>query len=168
MGSPIAPLVIQLTGVRPDITAPLAGLYRALYGGGELSRKAKEAIATYVAALNECPYCVGAHTVLMQLHGATPEQVEAARTGDVAAFTDDEETARFLPLAEKITRHAYKVTDADVQQLRDEGWGDEKILEAVGVVVFFNLINRLADTFGIGADDFDAELDRARALLAGA
>lgn len=166
MGAPAAPLVIQLSSVRPDITSSLASLYEALYGGGELTRTAKEAIATYVAALNNCPYCVGAHSVLMQLHGASPEQAEAAQNGDIAAFTDDEDTARFLPVAEKITRHAYKVTDGDIQQLRDAGWGDEKILEAVGVVVFFNMINRLADTFGIGGDDFHAELERARELLA--
>ena len=167
MGTPIAPLVIQLSSIRPDITSSLTGLYGALFGGGELSRTAKEAIATYVAALNNCPYCVGAHTLLMQLHGASPEQVDAARSGDIAAFTDDEETARFLPLAEKITRHAYKVTDDDIQRLRDDGWSDEKILEAVGVVVFFNLINRLADTLGIAEDDFQAELERAREVLAG-
>lgn len=167
MGSPLAPLVMQLSSIRPDITSSLAGLYRALFGGGELSRQAKEAIATYVAALNNCPYCVGAHALLMQLHGASPEHVEAARRGDIAAFTDDEETARFLPLAEKITRHAYKVTDGDIQTLRDVGWSDEKILEAVGVVVFFNLINRLADTLGIADADFQAELGRAQALLAG-
>lgn len=167
MGVPIAPLVMQLSSIRPDITSSLTGLYKALFGEGELPRQGKEAIATYVAALNNCPYCVGAHTLLMQLHGASPAQVDAARSGDISAFTDDEETARFLPLAEKITRHAYKVTDDDIQQLRDDGWSDEKILEAVGVVVFFNLINRLADTLGIAGDDFQAELDRAREVLAG-
>ena len=167
MGSPIAPLVMQLTSIRPDITSSLAGLYGALFRDGELPRKAKEAISTYVAALNNCPYCVGAHGLLMQLHGATPEQVDAARSGDIAAFTDDEETGRFFPLAEKITRHAYKVTDDDIQRLREHGWSDEKILEAVGVVVFFNLINRLADTLGIADDDFQAEVERAREVLAG-
>ena len=167
MGSPVAPLVIQLASIRPDITSSLASLYAALFASGSLSRSAKETIATYVAALNNCPYCVGAHSLLMQMHGASPEHVEAARRGDVAAFTDDEEAARFLPLAEKITRHAYKVTDDDIQALRDGGWDDEKILEAVGVVVFFNLINRLADTFGIDDNDFQVEIGRARELLAG-
>jgi uncharacterized peroxidase-related enzyme len=160
-------LVFQLSSIRPDIASSLADLYGALFGSGELSRKAKEAISTYVAALNNCPYCIGAHSVLMQLHGASAEQVEAARTGDIGAFTDDEETARFLPLAEKITRHAYKVTDDDIQMLRNGGWSDEKILEAVWVVVFFNLINRLADTLGLGDDDFQQDLERARELLAG-
>ncbi len=167
MGSPTAPLVFQLSSIRPDIASQLAGLYGALFGGGELSRKAKEAISTYVAALNNCPYCIGAHALFMQLHGASPEQVDAARAGDITAFTDDEDTARFLPLAEKITRHAYKVTDDDIQMLRDGGWSDEMVLEAVWVVVFFNLVNRLADTLGIAEDDFQADLERARELLAG-
>lgn len=167
MGSPTAPMVFQLSSIRPDIASSLADLYGALFGGGELSRQSKEVIATYVAALNSCPYCVGAHSLFMQLHGASPEQVEAARSGDIAAFTDDEETARFLPLAEKITRHAYKVTDDDIELLRDGGWNDERILEAIWVVVFFNLINRLADTLGIAEDDFHADLERAREALAG-
>ncbi len=167
MGSPTAPLVFQLSSIRPDLASALAGLYRALFGAGELSRKAKEAISTYVAALNNCPYCIGAHTLFMELHGASPEQVEAARSGDIAAFTDEEETARFLPLAEKITRHAYKVTDDDIQMLCNVGWREEKVIEDVWVVVFFNLINRLADTLGLADDDFQADLVRARELLAG-
>ena len=166
MGAPAAPLVWQVSSIRPDITSPLADLYGALFGRGELSRQSKEAISTYVAALNNCPYCVGAHSLFMQLHGASAAQVEAARSGDIAAFTDDEETARFLPLAEKITRHAYKVRDADIEMLRHAGWSDERILEAVWVVVFFNLINRLADTLGLAEEDFEADLDRARELLA--
>ena len=167
MGSPTAPVVFQLSSIRPDIAAPLADLYDALFGHGELSRKAKEAISTYVAALNHCPYCVGAHALFMQLHGASAEQVEAARSGDIAAFTDEEDTARFLPVAEKITRHAYKVTDDDIEMLRRAGWSDEKILEAVWVVVLFNLINRLADTLGLSEADFQADLDRSREMLAG-
>jgi uncharacterized peroxidase-related enzyme len=166
VGAPRAPTVFQLSSIRPDIASLLAGLYRALFRGGELSRPAKESIATFVSELNECPYCVSVHTLLMQQHGASDEQIEAARAGDVSAFTDDEETARFLPLAEKITRHANKVTDEDIETLRAAGWSDEKILEAIWIVVFFNLVNRLADTLGIAEEDFEADLERIREAMA--
>lgn len=167
MGTPVPPLVFQLSSIRPDLAALLANGAAALFRSGGLPRKAKEAIATYVSALNNCPYCIGAHTLLMQLQGATAEQAEAARTGDLSAFTDDEQTARFLPLAEKITRNAYKVTDDDIEQLRTAGWSDEQILEAVWTAAFFNMVNRLADTLGLAGSDFDAELQRARELLTG-
>lgn len=164
---PAVPTVFQLSSIRPDLAGSLVGLFCSLFAGGELSRSAKEAITTYVSALNQCPYCIGAHTTFMQLYGASEEQVRAARAGDVSAFTDDPEIGGFLPLAEKITRHAYKVTDEDVESLRDVGWSDEKILEAVYVVLAFNLINRLADTFGLADAEFEEDLVRAREAVAG-
>ena len=74
---------------------------------------------------------------------------EALRNGDL-------EAARLLPaerllleFAETITRAAYKVTDEQVQSLRDVGWTDEQIAEAAYVAALFSLFVRLADTFGI-------------------
>ena len=52
-------------------------------------------------------------------------------------------------LVDKIHRHAYKVTDEQVQGLREVGWSDEQIAEAAYDAALFNLFVRLADTFGI-------------------
>jgi uncharacterized peroxidase-related enzyme len=163
---PAVPAVFQLSSIRPDLVAVLVGLVRALFLSGELSRSAKEAIATYVSSLNQCPYCIGAHALFMQLHGASEEQIQAAREGDLSAFTDDDEIGRFLPLAEKITRHAYKVTEGDIQSLRSDGWSDEKILEAIYVVLAFNMVNRLVDTLGLTEAEFEDDVARAREVLA--
>ena len=48
-----------------------------------------------------------------------------------------------------MTRAAYRVTDEQVQGLRDVGWTDEQIAEAAYVAALFSLFVRLADTFGI-------------------
>jgi alkylhydroperoxidase family enzyme len=48
-----------------------------------------------------------------------------------------------------VTEHAYRVTDDDIQKLRDGGLTDDEILEGVFVASLFNAINRLADTFGL-------------------
>ena len=45
--------------------------------------------------------------------------------------------------------HAYRVTDEQVQKLRDAGWNDEQIAETAYDAALFNLFVRLADTFGI-------------------
>lgn len=164
---PVVPAVFQLSSIRPDFAALVAGLFRSVLTEGVLSRAAKETIATYVSALNQCPYCVGAHSTFMLLYGASDEQIRAARTADLSAFVTDDETRRFLPLAERITRHAYKVTDEDIESLRRAGWSDEAILEAVYVVLTYNLVNRLADTFGLSDADFEADLTLARQKLAG-
>ena len=49
----------------------------------------------------------------------------------------------------KLTEHAYKVTDEDIDALRAVGLGDDEILEGVFVACQFNAIDRLADTFGL-------------------
>jgi len=49
----------------------------------------------------------------------------------------------------KLTEHAYKVTDDDINALRAAGLTDDDILEGVFVACQFNAIDRLADTFGL-------------------
>jgi len=48
-----------------------------------------------------------------------------------------------------LTRHAYRITDGEVEALRRVGWSDEQIAEAVYDGALFNLFVRLADAFDI-------------------
>jgi alkylhydroperoxidase family enzyme len=48
-----------------------------------------------------------------------------------------------------VARHAYRVTDEEVQGLRDAGWTDAQIAEAVYDAALFSLFVRLADAFDI-------------------
>jgi len=59
-----------------------------------------------------------------------------------------------LEYAEIITRAAYRSTVEDVQKLRDAGWAEEQIAEAVYVIAMFAFFNRVADAFGILSQDY--------------
>lgn len=74
---------------------------------------------------------------------------EALRRGDLEAADLDRPHRLLLEFVETITRHAYRVTDDQVQGLREAGWSDEQIAEAVYDAALFNLFVRLADAFGI-------------------
>ena len=74
---------------------------------------------------------------------------EALRSGDLDAAGLDMPHRLLLDFVETVTRHAYRVTDEQVQGLRDAGWTDEQIAEAAYDAALFNLFVRLADTFGI-------------------
>jgi alkylhydroperoxidase family enzyme len=54
-----------------------------------------------------------------------------------------------LDYVETLTRHAYRITDAQVDGLREAGWTDEQIAEATYDAALFNLFVRLADAFDI-------------------
>ena len=77
------------------------------------------------------------------------EAAQALRDGDIDAAGLDEKHRKLMAFVETITRHAYQVTDDQVQGLRDAGWSDEQIAEAAYDAALFNLFVRLADTFGI-------------------
>ena len=49
---------------------------------------------------------------------------------------------------DKVARHAFKVTDADIETLRADGLSDEAIEDAIHVTVLFNIMDRIADSLG--------------------
>ncbi|TME20693.1 MAG: hypothetical protein E6I70_00800 [Chloroflexi bacterium] len=77
------------------------------------------------------------------------ETAQALRDGDLEAAKVTPEERLLLEFITTLTRHAYKITDEQVQALRDANWSDEQIAEAVYVGALFNLFVRLADAFDI-------------------
>lgn len=54
-----------------------------------------------------------------------------------------------LEYVKKVTEAAYRTTPEDVQRLRDHGWTEPQIAEAVYITATFAFFNRVADAFGI-------------------
>lgn len=63
----------------------------------------------------------------------------------------DEATMALLAHAEKLTRTPSACSADDIQVLREAGWSDRAITDAVQVCAYFNYINRIAE--GLGVDD---------------
>lgn len=59
-----------------------------------------------------------------------------------------------LDYVKKVTEAAYKITHTDVQRLRDLGWKEEQIAEAVYIAAMFAFFNRVADAFGVPSMDY--------------
>jgi uncharacterized peroxidase-related enzyme len=51
--------------------------------------------------------------------------------------------------AVKLTYEPASCGQVDVDALRDHGWSDEAIHDAIQVVGYFNYVNRVADAVGI-------------------
>ncbi len=71
---------------------------------------------------------------------------------DEAGLTASERA--LLEYVELVTKAAYKTTAEDVQKLRDMGWKEEQIAEAVYVTAMFAFFNRVADAFGIPSPEY--------------
>ena len=55
-----------------------------------------------------------------------------------------------------ITEAAYRSTAEDVQKLREAGWQEDQIAEAVFIAALFAFFNRVADAFGVPAQNYIA------------
>jgi len=53
-----------------------------------------------------------------------------------------------------ITEAAYRSTVEDVQTLREAGWKEDQIAEAVYITAMFAFFNRVADAFGVPAQNY--------------
>lgn len=74
---------------------------------------------------------------------------QAIRDGDLDAAPLTEAERKLLDFVATVTRHAYRVTDEQVQGLRDVGWDDAQIAEAVYLTALFSMLVRVADAFDI-------------------
>jgi len=59
-----------------------------------------------------------------------------------------------MEYVELVTHAAYRTTAEDVQKLRDAGWTEDQIAEAVYVTAMFAFFNRVADAFGVPPQDY--------------
>jgi alkylhydroperoxidase family enzyme len=59
-----------------------------------------------------------------------------------------------LEYVTRVTEAAYRTTPQDVQVLRDHGWTEPQIAEAVYITAIFAFFNRVADAFGVSPQGY--------------
>lgn len=89
-GIGMVPEVFQLLGTRPEYLRVFWQAYRSVFDAGVLPREVKELIASFVASEAGCQYCAGAHSLLAQMTGASPQIVAATRVRSVAEMPVDD------------------------------------------------------------------------------
>ena len=75
--------------------------------------------------------------------------MQALANGDLAGAGLSDAERALLEYVSKVTEAAYRTTHEDVQKLRDLGWTEPQIAEAVYITAMFAFFNRVADAFGI-------------------
>lgn len=145
----IVPNVLKVLSLWPDALEFYAAKIKTLvFSDTRLLRSTKEMIASTVSNINQCDYCVGHHKNFMEQFGITGPVADQILT-DYRSAKISEAEKQLLAYVEKMTRHAYKIVDADIEGLKKAGWTDEQILEATLVSSMFNDINRYVDALGV-------------------
>ena len=149
------PKVFVAQSIRPDLLdAIVTYVNRLMIETHALPRSTKELIAAYVSKLNSCAYWVDAHSAMAMAQGFSQEEVKSIIENVAGSSLIDDKTKKILHFSEKITRHAYKVIESDIQGLKDSGCSEEEIFEAVAVTSLFNYMDRMADALGAPVEGF--------------
>jgi AhpD family alkylhydroperoxidase len=145
----------QLTFV-PNLYATLAhsenalGSYLALQSAkSSLNAKAREVINLVVSQVNDCAYCLAAHTVIGGMVGFKPEQILEIRAGS-ASFD-----ARLDILARLVRNIAVNRGHADealVESFLAAGWTTENLVDAIVVIGDKTVTNYLHGTTKVPVD----------------
>ncbi len=151
------PGVLKSLSARPDFLKQAVDFSNTIqFSDGHLSRRHKEMIGSYVSFLNSCHYCLDSHAFFLKMQGVNDQTVAAFLEGDLnkANLTAGERV--LMNYVELVTKAAYRTTPEDVQTLRDAGWKEEQIAEAVYIIALFAMFNRIANAFGVPVQDYMA------------
>jgi uncharacterized peroxidase-related enzyme len=96
-----------------------------------LSAKEREVINLVVSQVNECKYCLSAHTVLGKMVGFTDEQVLEIRSGK-ASF--DSKLDALAKLVKDVVVQRGHADSVYVDAFFDAGWTDANLVDALMVV----------------------------------
>jgi uncharacterized peroxidase-related enzyme len=141
------PNMFRAVANSPAALASMWGAFGAL-GGGTLGAKLGEQIAVAIADINDCEYCLAAHTVLGRKAGATADEMAAAQAG----HADDPKTAAALAFATRVVRQRAKVNAADVDALRHAGFDDGQVMEIMAHVALNLFTNYVNVAFAVPVD----------------
>ena len=88
--------------------------------------------------------------------------VAALERGQLDEAPGEERERPLLELVRRLTETPAQTSDADVEALREVGWTDLEIAEAVYVTALFAFFNRVADAFGLADPNYrELEIDPA-------
>jgi AhpD family alkylhydroperoxidase len=125
-------------GMVPNLyaTFALSGTALASYltfqnAKSSLMGKAREVVNLVVSQVNECEYCLAAHTALGKMVGFTDEQIMELRHGEASFDVKFDSLAR---LTKSIVEHRGRAEQSVVDRFFATGWTRENLVDAIVII----------------------------------
>ena len=114
-----------------------------------LKPKEREVINLAVSQVNNCQYCLAAHTLIGQKTGFTPDQVLEIRGGR-AEF--DDKLDALAQFARAVAENRGRVSDLQTATLLEAGYTEENIIDIVMAVSGISTTNYLHNITDVPVD----------------
>ncbi len=121
----------RMLGVSEDVAERQAGYMDWVMRHPTLSPRFSAILRLLVSQEKQCDYCVDANSAILQNHlGVAPDELAALKLNPGDAPLDDREKALLLFVLDAI-ESPREVNATAIEELRDTGWSDREILEAL-------------------------------------
>ena len=114
-----------------------------------IAGKAREVVNLVVSQVNECQYCLAAHTMLGKMNGFTDAQILEIRHGHASFDAKLDALAR---LVKEVTLSRGHADQAVVEAFFAAGWTQENLVDAMVVIGDKTVSNYLHSTTKIPVD----------------
>ena len=153
----VVPNMFKVLAHTPALALGIAGFLKPLMGDGALTAWYKELVATRVALLNKCEYCVSSHSYLAKLRGASQAQVDAVDNFEAGPFTPREKLG--FRAADRLHRSADDIDDAFYKQLQ-QTFSLQEIIELMATAAAFEFFPRFVSSLHIPTTPLPGEKQR--------
>jgi AhpD family alkylhydroperoxidase len=130
----LVPEPFTIHSPNPDVLAGAWSIFRETLYSGHIEHGIKQGLATVVSKLNECPWCVDAHSMMLHASGRR-EILQSIR--DDKSLNDDAIQAQMEWAAASLT------PDAGI--LRNPPFESKDAPEMIGTVLTFHYLNRVVN-----------------------
>ncbi len=117
-----------------------------------LSYDIKESIALLISLENGCKMCVDVHKGIAKMLGMSEKLLKEVLQGVDAMNVPDNEKALLKFCIKASKKDNYKILKEEIDALKEMGYSDVQIIEAVAITGYFNYINTLSNVFGLGQE----------------
>ncbi|NQZ44742.1 MAG: carboxymuconolactone decarboxylase family protein [Flavobacteriaceae bacterium] len=114
-----------------------------------LSAKQKEVVNLAVSEVNQCIYCLSAHTAIGKMNGFSDDQILELRAGQASFDTKLDALAR---LARNITENRGATDAVVVEAFLNAGWTKENLIDTIVLVGDKTISNYLHKTTNVPVD----------------
>jgi len=147
-GAPVSQ-IFHLFAFKPAMTDHLSYFTQELMRGpSPLSPGLRELIAAFTSHHNQCRYCANSHAAAAGLLLGNRGLVEAVLENYTASALSPAEKALF-GFIERVTLKSWEIRRGEVDQVRQAGWSDEALYDAITVCALFNFYNRWVHAAGV-------------------
>jgi alkylhydroperoxidase AhpD family core domain len=109
----------------------------ALAHNSSFTAKEREAINLIVSQVNNCDYCLAAHTTMAKMRGFSEEEAIAIRKAQLA----DEKLNNVILLAQSITQNHGKADETILETFFENGYDEKALVELISLITLRSFTN---------------------------